>query len=75
MPLEAKYTDAAFLYALIQLFPNTIKLSVPQAMQSKGFTGKESNDAGLVKRVQRIAGCKETCEAALESEGPAPARI
>ena len=42
LPLEAKYGDAAFLYALVQLFPNNIKLSLPHAMLSKGFTDEEN---------------------------------
>ena len=66
LPLEPKFWVAAHLYALIQLFPtSTIKLSLPWAMQSKGFTEEESNDAGLVNRVQHIAVCKKTYEAAL----------
>ena len=74
LPLEHKYADAAFLYALIQLFP-TIKLSLPHAMHSKGLTDEESKNAGLVKRVQRIAGCKETCEVALQALLEAAAQV
>ena len=36
-------------------------------MLSKGFTDEESKNAGIVKRVQRIAGCKETHEAACQA--------
>ena len=40
LPLQAKYGNAAFLYSLMQLFPSKIKLSLPHAMLSKGFTGR-----------------------------------
>ena len=43
-----------------------MSVSYPQGMKAKGFTKKKADNADFQKQVQRLAGCKETREAALQ---------